>query len=146
MAFDLTKAITVNGETFQPHELSQTTLLVHGVQPTEFEKYVYVNILAQHRNVKVAGDGKRSYGNAQAEYRYNNLEDLPKFGEVQYPAYFKVVTAKTADKKGNIVDVVLYVDFADVTSLSLVPQKQISTVDSVAVPKGAPAQVAKAQS
>lgn len=121
MAFDLTKSVTVNGETFQPHDLSQTKLLVHGVQPTDYEDYTYVGILAQHRNIKSTQSGLRSGGSAQAEYRYHNLDDLNKFHEHKYPYVLDAVTAKTTDKKGKIVDVVLFVDFANVQEMELKP-------------------------
>lgn len=121
MAFDLTKPVTVNGETFQPHELSQTKLLVHGVQPTDYEDYTYVGILAQHRNIKSTQSGLKAGGNAQAEYRYHNLDDLVKFHEYKYPYILDVVTAKTTDKKGKIVDAVLFVDFSNVQEMELKP-------------------------
>lgn len=128
MAIDLSKAITVNGETFEPHELSQTKLLVHGVQPTDYEEYTYVGILAQHRNVKSTQSGLKAGGNAQAEYRYQELSHLQKFHQFRYPYLADVVTAKTTDKRGNIVDLVLYVDFTNIQEMQLVPSTAKNSV------------------
>lgn len=133
MSIDLTKPITVNGETYEPQDLGRATLLVHGVQPTDYEDYTYVAILAQHKNVKATQSGLKSGGNAQAEYRYHELADLPRFHEHKYPYLAEVVTAKTTDKKNNIVDVVLYVDFANIQEQMLVPRSQNKSASTAPV-------------
>ena len=66
MNFDLTKPITVNGETFDPTDFYQRKLSVIGVQPTNYESYVFVDVLALHKNTKTTQTGDKAGGSAQA--------------------------------------------------------------------------------
>ena len=124
MNFDLTKPITVNGETFDPTDFYQRKLSVIGVQPTNYESYVFVDVLALHKNTKTTQTGDKAGGSAQATYRYNDLADLPKFNEHQYPYMLDVVMTDIVDKKGNTVPLILFAYFANVQELELVPRKK----------------------
>lgn len=124
MAFDLSKPIEVNGTIYEPVEFTPTKLFIHGVEPTDFESYTYCNMLAQHRNVKQTSSGHKAGGNAQANYLYHVLDDLNKFHEHKYPYYINVMTVKTSDKKGKIVDMVVQVDFDSVEEIELVSRKK----------------------
>ena len=110
MNFDLTKPITVNGETFDPTDFYQRKLSVIGVQPTNYESYVFVDVLALHKNTKTTQTGDKAGGSAQATYRYNDLADLPKFNEHQFPYMLDVVMTDIVDKKGNTVPLILFAD------------------------------------
>ena len=121
--FDMTKNTTVNGFEFEPTDYRQGLILVHGVEPTEFEKYLYCNILAQHKNVKET-DRFRAGGNAQGNYLYSPLEDIEKFHQHKYPYYLPVVTVKVADKKGDLKDLIVHADFDSIQELQLVPRNQ----------------------
>ena len=136
MNFDLTKPITVNGETFDPTDFYQRKLSVIGVQPTNYESYVFVDVLALHKNTKTTQTGDKAGGSAQATYRYNDLADLPKFNEHQYPYMLDVVMTDIVDKKGNTVPLILFADFANVQELELVPRKkQAPTTQPAPAPK-----------
>ena len=124
MNFDLTKPITINGETFEPSDFYQRKLLVNGVQPTNYENYVFLDILANHKNTKTTQTGDKAGGTAQTTYRYQDLSDLPKFNEHAYPYYLDVVMTDTVDKKGNSIPVILFADFANVQEMELVPRKK----------------------
>lgn len=132
--FDLTNPVEVNGKVYQPEDLNQSILLVDGVEPTEFEQYLYCNILAKHTNGKQT-DKYHAVGKAQGAYLYPVLEDMPKFYDISYPCRLSVVTTKMADKKGKMRDLVLFVDFANAVELDLVPRKPRTTIDSSAVNK-----------
>ena len=69
---------------------------------------------ALHKNTKTTQTGDRAGGSAQATYRYNDLADLPKFNEHQYPYMLDVVMTDIVDKKGNTVPLILFADFANV--------------------------------
>ncbi|MFW2177489.1 MULTISPECIES: hypothetical protein [unclassified Moraxella] len=122
MAFDISKPITVNNITYEPQDLTQGTLLVHGVEPTDFEQWTYCNLLAQHKNAKQS-DNYHAVGTAQGSYLYSELSDMVRFYEHQYPCYVPVVTTKIADKKGRMRDLVLHVDFDNIRELQLVPRQ-----------------------
>ena len=132
MNFDLTKPITVNGETFDPTDFYQRKLSVIGVQPTNYESYVFVDVLALHKNTKTTQTGDKAGGSAQATYRYNDLADLPKFNEHQYPYILDVVMTDIVDKKGSTVPLILFADFANVQELELVPRKKQASTATVA--------------
>ena len=136
MNFDLTKPITVNGETFDPTDFYQRKLSVIGVQPTNYESYVFIDVLALQKNTKTTQTGDKAGGSAQATYRYNDLADLPKFNEHQYPYMLDVVMTDIVDKKGNTVPLILFADFANVQELELVPRKkQAPTTQPTPAPK-----------
>ena len=132
--FDITKPVTVNGETFEPHEMSQGVLIVDGAQPTDYEEYNYITVLTKFRNIKTTQTGLRSGGYAPASYRYAELSDLDKFHQHKYPYTVPVVTAKTSDKNGEVVDILLYVDFANAQEQMLVPRNQKPTNPAPATP------------
>lgn len=136
MNFDLTKPITVNGETFDPSDFYQRKLLIIGVQPTNYESYVFVDVLVLHKNTKTTQTGEKAGGFAQAIYRYNDLSDLNRFNESQYFYYLDVVMTDIVDKKGNTVPLILFADFANVQELELVPRKkQAPTTQPTPAPK-----------
>lgn len=122
---DLSRPITVNGKTFEPDEVYTRKLNVFGVQPTNYEQYVFLDILSQHKNTKVTQDGDQAGGTAQATYRYNDLNDLHKFNSHQYPYQLDVVMTDISDKKGNTVPVILHADFDNVVELQLLPRNQV---------------------
>lgn len=138
MAFDLTKPVTVNGVTYEPTDLNQMTLLVIGVQPTNYDKWKRLNVLALHNNVKQTADGDKSGGRAQSVYLYDELDDLDKFHEYKYPYYLPVVATKTANMKGELDDLILHVDFANITELDLVPRNQKPTNAAPTAPVAKP--------
>lgn len=121
MAFDMTQNTTHNGVEFEPQDYQQSLLLVHGVEPTEFEKYLYCNVLVQHKNVKET-ESYHAGGNAQGSYLYAPLEDIVKFHEKKYPYYLPVVTVKIANKKGEMKDMIIHADFDKIQELQLVPR------------------------
>ena len=131
---DLSRPITVNDTTYEPDELYQRKLTVYGVQPTNYEQYVFLDILSQHKNTKVTQDGDQAGGYAQATYRYNDLHDLHKFNAHQYPYTIDVVMTDIADKKGNTIPVIIHVDFDNVQELQLVPRNQKPTNAALATP------------
>lgn len=115
---NLNKPIVINGVTYEPEEVYKRTLLVHGAEPTDFEDYRYVNVLVNHKNRnELAG------GMAQAEYRYNELADLDKFHEHQYPYYLEVGMITASDRKGRQIQVIVYADFANAKEMELVERK-----------------------
>lgn len=109
--------IVIDGVTYHPDELYTRKLLVHGAEPTDFEEYRYINVLVNHPNRK-----SQAGGVAQAEYRYNNLDDLKKFHEHEYPYYLNVHMVTASDRKGNQVQVIVFADFANAQEMELVPR------------------------
>lgn len=118
---DLTKPVTINGVTYEPEDIFSRRLLVNAVDPTDFEQYQHINILALHKL-----KSKDSGGLGQTIYKYSDLSDLKKFHEHEYPYYVDVAMTTVADKRGNMTPVVLYVDFSSVQELELVPRKNKS--------------------
>lgn len=111
-------SININGVTYDADEMYTRTLTIHGVQPTDFEDYRYLNVLVLHKN-RATGAG----GQAQAEYRYNELSDLDKFHKHAYPYSLDVTMITASDKKGRQVQVIVKADFDNVTELELTPKK-----------------------
>lgn len=127
--FDPNKPIIIDGIEYQPDEIYKRNLLVYGAQPTDFEDYRYVNIISLH-TIKKLG----SKGQAQALYRYDNLEDLDKFHAHQYPYFLPCHMITATDKKDNQIQIVLHVDFDNVKEMQLVerthdkkPSAQVAT-------------------
>lgn len=110
--------IELNGITYDADELTERSLIVYGVQPTDYEKWQFIDVTVQLRNKKVDAGGF-----AQTIYRYSDLADLNKFHEHQYPYKLKVKMASSVDKKGNEVNEIVWADFASVTELELVERK-----------------------
>ena len=88
---DLTQTITVNDVTYDPSDFYQRKLLVQGVQPTNYESHVFIDVLVSHKNTKTTQNGEKAGGIAQAIYRYQEIDDIHKFNEHQYPFYLDVV-------------------------------------------------------
>lgn len=117
--YDPTRPVIVDGIEYQPDEIYQRNIMVYGVQPTDYEDYQYVHILALHPNRK-AGAG----GQAQSLYRYDNLNDLNKFHEHKYPYLLPCDMVTASDKKGNQIQVILFAHFEQIKEMILVPLVQ----------------------
>lgn len=111
--------IIIDGVTYHADEIYTRSLLVHGAEPTNYEDYQYINVLVNHvnRNAKAGGM-------AQAEYRYNVLEDLKKFHEHEYPYYLDVKMVTASDRKGRQIQVIVHADFANAKEMELVPKER----------------------
>lgn len=114
-SLDPNKPIVIDGVEYHPDEVYNRSLLVFGVEPTDYEDYRYVNIIAMHTNRKPDAGGQ-----AQAQYRYNNLEDLAKFHQHQYPYYLLTKMVTATDRKGNQIQVVIFADFANAKEMQIV--------------------------
>lgn len=114
-SLDPNKPIVIDGVEYHPDEVYNRSLLVFGVEPTDYEDYRYVNIIAMHTNRKPDAGGQ-----AQAQYRYNNLEDLAKFHQHQYPYYLSTKMVTATDRKGNQIQVVIFADFANAKEMQIV--------------------------
>ena len=112
-------SIVLNGVTYDNEEINERTLLIHGQQPTDYEQWEYIEVLAQLRNKKTNAGGR-----AQAGYRYAELTDFTKFNEHQYPYRANVKTISTVDKKGNQITEIVWVDFANIEEMVTVPRKE----------------------
>lgn len=110
--------IELNGITYDVDELTERTLVVYGAQPTDYEKWKFIDVIVQLRNKKTDAGGY-----AQTIYRYADLADIHKFHEHQYPYKLKVKMASTVDKKGNELNEIVWADFANATELELVDRK-----------------------
>ena len=110
--------IILNGTTYEADELTQRTLVVYGIQASNFEKWQFIDVIVQLRNKKPDAGGT-----AQAIYRYSDLADLNKFHEHQYPYKLNVKMASTVDKKGNEINEIVWADFANAVELELVDRK-----------------------
>lgn len=115
----MSDTIEVNGITYDADEVNERTLVIHGQQPTDFEQWEYIEVLAQLRNKKTNAGGR-----AQAGYRYADLSDYTKFNEHQYPYKADVKTITTVDKKGNQITEIIWVDFANVEEMVTIPRKE----------------------
>jgi hypothetical protein len=124
MKLDLTQPITVNGQTYDPSDVYQRKLFVHGVQPTNYESYVFIDVLASHKNTKTTQNGEQAGGTAQAIYRYQDINDIHKFNEHQYPFYLDVVMTDIVDKKGDTIQVILDADFNSIQEMQFVPRQK----------------------
>lgn len=123
--FNPNQPIIIDGVEYHPDEIYERNILVYGVEPTDFEEYRYVNIIAMHTNRKPGAGGQ-----AQGQYRYNRLEDLSKFHEHQYPYYLKTKMVTATDRKGNQIQVIVFADLANV--------KEMQLVERVRTPKAIP--------
>lgn len=111
--------IVIDGITYHPDEVYTRSLLVHGAEPTNFEDYKYINVLVNHYN-----RNPNAGGMAQAEYRYNDLGDLSKFHEKEYPYYLDVKMITASDRKGRQVQVIVFADFANAKEMQLVEREK----------------------
>lgn len=110
------QSIVIDGVTYDADETYKRTLTVHGAEPTDFEDWRYINVLVNHKNRK-----PNAGGSAQAEYRYNDLNDLGKFHARQYPYTLDVTMITASDRKGRQVQVIISADFDNAQELELVP-------------------------
>lgn len=110
--------IVLNGVTYNVDEVTDRTLVIKGQQPTDHEGWQFIEVLAELRNKKTNAGGV-----AQAGYRYSELKDHPQFNEHQYPYKANVKIVSTSDKKGNIVQEIVWVDFANIEELVTVSRK-----------------------
>lgn len=117
--------ITVNGVTYDADEVFKRKLLVRGAEPTDYEQYQFISVLVEHRNRK-----SNAGGTAQAIYRYDDLSDLSKFHEHEYPYYLDVTMTTVTDKKGDQIQQILQADFAGAEEMMLVPRKSPSAASS----------------
>lgn len=110
--------ITVNGVTYDADEVFKRTLTIKGAEPTDYEEWRFITVLVDHKNRK-----ENAGGTAQAVYRYDDLSDLSKFHEHQYPYTLDVVMTTVTDKKGSQIQQILTADFANATEMVLMPRK-----------------------
>lgn len=115
----MSDTIVLNGITYDADEVTERVLVIKGQQPTDYESYQFIEVLAELRNKK-----PNSGGRAQAGYRYSDLNDHTKFNEHQYPYKATVKMISTVDKKGEKVDEIVWVDFANVEELVTIPRKE----------------------
>lgn len=111
--------IVLNGITYDADEVTERTLVIKGQQPTDYEGWEYIEVLAELRNKKTNAGGR-----AQAGYRYSELSDYPKFNEHQYPYKANVKMISTVDKKGNQLQEIVWVDFANIEELVTITRKE----------------------
>ena len=116
------KDIVVNGETIPAEELTQRTLLVKGIQPTDYDQWQFIDVLVDLRNKKPDAGGT-----AQAAFRYADHMDAHKFNAHAYPYKLNVLMADTVDKKGNVVQQIVQADFANITEMQLVPRTNLQS-------------------
>lgn len=116
------QSIVVNGVTYDADEIYQRTLKVHGAEPTDYEDYRYINVLVNHKNRNPSAGGE-----AQAEYRYHNLEDLTKFHSKEYPYLLNVKMITASDKKGRQIQVIVSADFDSAKEMELVERKKVAS-------------------
>lgn len=119
--FDPNKPIIIDGVKYSADEVYQRKLMVHGAQPTDYEDYKYVNVLVLHPNRKTGAGG-----HAQAEYRYDNLADLDKFHQHEYPYLLPCHMVTASDRKGNQVQIILFADFANAVEMVSVERKKLN--------------------
>lgn len=112
-------SIVLNGVTYDADEVTERTLIIKGQQPTDYEGWEYIEVLAELRNKKTNAGGR-----AQAGYRYSELKDYPKFNEHQYPYKATVKMISTVDKKMNQVNEIVWVDFASIEELVTITRKE----------------------
>lgn len=130
--FNSDEPIIIDGVKYLADELYTRNILIYGVQPTDFEGYHYVNVLALHPNRK-SGAG----GQAQSQYRYDDLADLDKFHQHQYPYFLPCTMVTASDRKGNQVQIIVHADFANVKEMQLVERVQNKKVSASVTPKQA---------
>tara|TARA_B100000530_G_C15690201_1_gene381725 strand:- start:211 stop:615 length:405 start_codon:yes stop_codon:yes gene_type:complete len=134
----MSDTIEVNGIKYDADEITQRTLVIKGMQPTDFESYQFLEVLAELRNKKPNAGGR-----AQAGYRYAELSDHTKFNEHQYPYKADVKMITTVDKKGEQVQEIIWVDFANIQELVTIPRKEYERLTATGSQKSA-AQTQKA--
>lgn len=132
MAFNMNQPLTVDGVEYDPTDFYQRRLLVMGIQPTNYEQFTFIDILAMQKNVKTTQNGEKSGGYAQASYRHNEIMDVHKFNAHPYPYYIDVVMTDIVDKKGNSVQLILNADFNSITELQITPRKPVAQATPVA--------------
>lgn len=120
----MSDTIELNGITYDADEVTERTLVIKGQQPTDYEGWEYVEVLAELRNKKTNAGGR-----AQAGYRYADLKDYVKFNEHEYPYKVNVKMVSTVDKKGNKVDEIIWVDFANVEEQVMIPRKELEAFE-----------------
>ena len=120
----MSDTIVLNGVTYDVDEVTERTLVIKGQQPTDFEDYKFIEVLAELRNKKPNAGGR-----AQAGYRYAQLSDFNKFNEHQYPYRANVKIVSTVDKKGEQVQEIVWVDFANVEELVTIPRKEFEAFE-----------------
>lgn len=111
--------LVINGVTYDVDEVYQRRLLVDGAEPTNFEQWVYINVAVKTRTRKADAGGS-----FQSLYRYDDLADLPKFHEYQYPYYLDVKMITVTNKKGEDIQQILWADFANAQEMELVPRNR----------------------
>lgn len=116
--------IVLNGVTYEFDEVTERSLIIKGQQPTDFEDYKFIEVLAELRNKKPNAGGR-----AQAAYRYSDLSDHIKFNEHQYPYKANVKMVSTVDKKGNQVNEIVWVDFANIEELVTVSRSDFEAFE-----------------
>lgn len=120
----MSDTIVLNGVTYDADEVTDRTLIIKGQQPTDYESYQFIEVLAELRNKKTNAGGR-----AQAGYRYAELSDFSKFNEHQYPYRANVKMVSTVDKKGEQVQEIVWVDFANVEELVTIPRKDFEAFE-----------------
>lgn len=113
--------IVINGVTYDVDEVYQRRLLVDGAEPTNYEQWTYINVAVKTRTRKAEASG-----NFQSLYRYDDLADLSKFHESQYPYYLDVKMVTVTNKKGEDVQQILWADFANTVEMELVPRNKVA--------------------
>jgi len=121
----MSDTIEVNGIKYDADEITERTLVIKGQQPTDYEGWEYVEVLAELRNKKTNAGGR-----AQASYRYADLKDYAKFNEHEYPYKANVKMVSTVDKKGNKVDEIIWVDFPNIEELVTITRKEYERLTS----------------
>lgn len=124
MQIDLTKPINIDGQEYNPEDFYQRKLNVIGVQPTNYEQYVFIDVLVLHNNTKTTQNGEKAGGKAQAVYRYQDIRDIHKFNAHSYPYLLDVVMADVVDKKGDTIQVILFADFSNLQELEVIPRQK----------------------
>lgn len=135
----MSDTIEVNGVTYDADEITSRTLVIKGMQPTDYESYQFLEVLAELRNKKPNAGGR-----AQAGYRYSELADHVKFNEHQYPYKADVKMITTVDKKGEQVQEIIWVDFANIEELVTIPRKEYERLTATVSQKSVTQTQAKA--
>lgn len=135
----MSDTIEVNGIKYDADEITSRTLVIKGMQPTDYESYQFLEVLAELRNKKPNAGGR-----AQAGYRYSELADHVKFNEHQYPYKADVKMITTVDKKGEQVQEIIWVDFANIEELVTIPRKEYERLTATGSQKSVTQTQAKA--
>lgn len=114
-------SVVVDGVTYDADEVYMRTLHVTGTQPTDFEQWDRVNVLAQQKLGK-----QNSGGKGQAPYHYGEAKDITKFHEHEYPYFIDVKMVSTTDKNNRPVQLIIWADFANVREIEQTIRKSPS--------------------